>query len=159
MVLALDLLILFLFSIYILSISQTAENVQGCERCRRGEGGDLESINWNIKSPCVCALCEVLSDHHHLTGLEDSRDPPPTHPTSIFINSLLFFFSPFLLILTTQLVARECCAASVSALQGGGLIRTLATQRTILPSHSSCLSLSFPRVYNSSTIMSVKHCG
>lgn len=46
MVLALDLLILFLFSIHILSYS-AAENVQGCEQCRRGgrEGGDLENIN------------------------------------------------------------------------------------------------------------------
>lgn len=38
MVLALDLLILFLFSIYILSVSQTAENMQGCEQCRGGRG-------------------------------------------------------------------------------------------------------------------------
>lgn len=60
MVLALDLLILFLFSIYILSISQAAENVQECEQCRRkrrrwgeGEGGgDLEPINPNIEA-CV----------------------------------------------------------------------------------------------------------
>lgn len=40
MVLALDLLILFLFSIYILSISQTAENVP-----EQREGGGWESIN------------------------------------------------------------------------------------------------------------------
>jgi len=57
MVLALDLLILFLFSICILSIFQTAKNVQGwmeqrCERCRRGGRRSGESINKNIKA-CV----------------------------------------------------------------------------------------------------------
>lgn len=56
MVLALDLLILFLFSICILSIFQAAKmcrggwnsGVSGAE----GEGGDRESINKNIKA-CV----------------------------------------------------------------------------------------------------------
>lgn len=45
MVLALDLLILLLFSIYILSICQTAKNLQGGVSSAGGEGGELESIN------------------------------------------------------------------------------------------------------------------
>lgn len=50
MVLALDLLILFLFSIHILSISQTAENVrEGRERIWR-------ALTETLKPVCLCTL-------------------------------------------------------------------------------------------------------
>lgn len=151
MVLALDLLILFLFSIYILSISDCWK-CAGLWAVQKGREGNGRALTETLKPVCLCTLWDA--------GLSAS----PNWSWGRW-GSPQSFISLFLLP-TIWLVASECCVAPQWVCFRGDLIITtwhifISLLLPFLSSVLFCFFLAFlfRGFYNSSTMMSVKHCG